>query len=683
MPYSRVQSLQDNLLTHLRKAEFLTPFHIAAYCRSEDAECPTDAWSPCCKSLDNAPCAKACVANLPRMLEQAPDAGDAVIVRCPVGLLGFVKKLRQEKTKECYVVGCGVRERSLDLYRIETVARTEGIDPFTLLEHLQELPVLTEQEVQDTADRASRLIDSLTSQFSVRENIPEAERLKILSELSRHLDSSESARDICIILGETLGMMFDVPAIAVAVRDRGGRDFITEGVWGHSIPTGPIRSEQVAKVFSADAASTAVMRRDSLKELFPHTTASYATCHSLVADGGLVGAIAFFEIEFSAEELLHVDLLCGRAALRLALLLQQEETSRKNALASQLLSMISSLAVTDGQELHDQVLQMGSELVNATTGSLMILDEEKETLHIASAIGMSPQLLKVLNIKLGSGIAGKVAMTGHPLLVNDIERDERVAAPNRPRFKTKSFLSLPLVHQGRVCGVLNLSDKKNNEIFTEHDLEVLTPFVRHVSLMMRRTNDEKKVELLERLSITDPLTELYNRRYLERRMEEEINRSLRSGHNLTVMLIDLDFFKNYNDVCGHVAGDKALKKAATVLHESVREMDVVTRYGGEEFCILLPGTSKRESIFVAERIRRDIESELFPGEEHLPFGRLTTSIGVSSFPEDGSTSISIINAADIALYEAKKGGRNRIVIFNNGAQTENAPTIAKVSQLKK
>ena len=682
MPYSRVPSLQDNLLTHLKKAEFLAPFQVAVYCRNNDAECPSHGeWPPCCKSHSNAPCTEACVANLPQMLDQATDPGDAVVVRCPVGLLGFVKKLRQGETKQSYVVGCGVRERSLDLYRIENISRSEGIDPFALLEHLQELPVLTEQEVRDAAERASRLIDSLTSQFSVRREVPREDRLKIVSELSRYLDDAESAREACMILGEAIGMMFDVPSIAVGLRDREGKDFITENVWGHSIPTGPISSDQVPKVFTSDAAGTIALAGDSLKDLFPHTTAAAAICHSLVADSTLLGVITFFEMTFTPEELLHIHLLCDRGSLRLSRLQQEEELSRKSTLASRLLSMISSLAVTDGQELHDQILQMSSELVDATTGSLMILDDEQETLHIISAIGMSPHLLKVLNIKLGSGIAGKVAMTGHPLLVNDIERDERIAAPNRPRFKTKSFLSLPLVHQGRVCGVLNLSDKKDNQIFTERDLEILTPFVRHVSLMMQRNNHEKKVELLERLSITDPLTELYNRRYLERRMEEEINRSLRSGQNLTVMLIDLDFFKSYNDMCGHVAGDKALKKAATVLHQSVREMDVVTRYGGEEFCILLPGTSKRESIFVAERIRRDIENEIFAGEEHLPFGRLTTSIGVSSFPEDGSTSISIINTADIALYEAKKGGRNRIVIYNQAAQ--NPATPAKVSQLKK
>jgi diguanylate cyclase (GGDEF)-like protein len=217
----------------------------------------------------------------------------------------------------------------------------------------------------------------------------------------------------------------------------------------------------------------------------------------------------------------------------------------------------------------------------------------------------------------------------------------------------------------RVSGVLNLSDKRNQGIFTNSDMELLTPFASHIAAMMQKNSVQEQVAMLERLSITDPLTELYNRRFLERRMEEEINRSMRNGSTLTIMMIDLDHFKTYNDLCGHIAGDRALEKVARVLCASVRDMDVVTRYGGEEFCVLLPGTTKRESLFVANRIRRDIENELFPGEEKLPFGRLTTSIGISSFPGDGVTATAVINAADIALYEAKSAGRNRIMIFSS------------------
>jgi diguanylate cyclase (GGDEF)-like protein len=263
-----------------------------------------------------------------------------------------------------------------------------------------------------------------------------------------------------------------------------------------------------------------------------------------------------------------------------------------------------------------------------------------------------------------------VLASGNPLLVNDIENDFRIGYPNRPRFKTKSFISYPLKLRETTIGVINVSDKEHNAIFTEEDLKLLESFISQASVIIERSRSIERTSMLERLSVTDPLTGLYNRRFQGRRMEEELSRSSRQGLSLTVMLIDLDNFKIYNDLCGHVAGDRALKKVADILRESVREMDVVTRYGGEEFCVILPSTSKKESLFVAERIRREVESEGFPGEENLPRRALTASIGIASYPEDGNTTTALINSADIALYRAKAEGRNRIIMFTNSLQQE-------------
>jgi diguanylate cyclase (GGDEF)-like protein len=150
---------------------------------------------------------------------------------------------------------------------------------------------------------------------------------------------------------------------------------------------------------------------------------------------------------------------------------------------------------------------------------------------------------------------------------------------------------------------------------------------------------------------------------LEARFQEELSRCSRLKHHFTIMMLDLDHFKAYNDQCGHIAGDHALKKVALLLKKSAREMDIVTRYGGEEFCLLLPNTGKEEALFVAERIRRAIETEVFPGETALPTGRLTTSIGVACYPDDGEKFETLVNAADIALYQAKSKGRNRLASF--------------------
>jgi diguanylate cyclase (GGDEF)-like protein len=306
---------------------------------------------------------------------------------------------------------------------------------------------------------------------------------------------------------------------------------------------------------------------------------------------------------------------------------------------------------------------MSAELLTATSGSLMLLNETDGMLKIEAAKGMTSSLAKTMTVAYGEGIAGRVAKSGFPMLVNDIERDKRVATKNRPRFKTKSFLSLPLEVEDRLVGVLNLADKSNESNFTEADLNLVKTFTNHAVLMIDRAATLEKAGKFEQLAITDPLTGLYNRRFLEDRLQEEFSRSERQQQNFCIILADLDNFKVYNDICGHLAGDNVLRKMADLMRRTAREMDIITRYGGEEFCLILPGTSKKESLLVGERVRRAIETESFPGESHLPLGRLTTSIGIATFPADGVTANELIHAADLALYHAKALGRNRLVLY--------------------
>lgn len=614
-------------------------------------------------------CGRICSPTIDKICKAAVSSNKPKIFHCPAGLLGFVVPLRSSAGHSHCLIGGGVREKSLDLYRIESLAKTENINPFALLEQLQDLPIATETAVEETAERVNGLVASLLSagQGSSSDN-KLTEMLHAVLTISAEIDKTKTTAEAISLLCEAIGLLFDVPGIAAALSDHGNDGFTLQGAWGLPIAQHRLPAAALLKCFSHNPGRKSVLSEEDIHEFFPEVKAHSALCLPLVGFGDLLGSVILFNCELKGGDDLLVELLTGRAASRLAILKREEESDRDNSLAGRLLTMVNSLALAEGkEELCQCILEMGTELVYASCGSLMLIDESGENLRIESAIGMNQQLARIMNVRLGNGIAGRVAASGHPMVVNDIEKDERIAALNRPRFKTKSFISMPLNFKGKTLGVLNLSDKRNQGIFTETDLDILTPLVSHASAMIQRTSSQESFALLERLSITDPLTELYNRRFLEKRMEEELSRSLRNGLHFTVMLIDLDNFKTYNDLCGHIAGDKALKKVAKILRNSVRDMDVVTRYGGEEFCILLPGASKKESIFVAERIRRSIENELFAGEEDLPQGRLTTSIGISSFPEDGSSANALINVSDIALYRAKAEGRNRIVISSSTA----------------
>jgi diguanylate cyclase (GGDEF)-like protein len=176
------------------------------------------------------------------------------------------------------------------------------------------------------------------------------------------------------------------------------------------------------------------------------------------------------------------------------------------------------------------------------------------------------------------------------------------------------------------------------------------------------THDQlrEKNAQLERLSLTDPLTGLYNRRQLMATLEGEVRRSIRTPRRFAVMMMDVDHFKTYNDAFGHQAGDEALMKVAAVLRSVVREVDCAARYGGEEFLALLPDTGIDAAVEVADRIRARLALESFTG------GPITLSIGVAEFPTNGGSLESLIASADAALYHAKREGRDRIVRADRG-----------------
>jgi diguanylate cyclase (GGDEF)-like protein len=167
-------------------------------------------------------------------------------------------------------------------------------------------------------------------------------------------------------------------------------------------------------------------------------------------------------------------------------------------------------------------------------------------------------------------------------------------------------------------------------------------------------------EVYEELSITDGLTNIFNHRYLQEILPREIHRASRYSRSLCLIMIDIDDFKIYNDRNGHIAGDNLLRQLAQLLVKSIRKVDSVFRYGGEEFAILLPETGKESASLVARRLRAKVEQRSFQNADVLPKGRLTISLGVAAYPDDARSVKELVVKADQALYQAKHLGKNRV-----------------------
>jgi diguanylate cyclase (GGDEF)-like protein len=172
-------------------------------------------------------------------------------------------------------------------------------------------------------------------------------------------------------------------------------------------------------------------------------------------------------------------------------------------------------------------------------------------------------------------------------------------------------------------------------------------------------------ETLRSQAIRDPLTGLFNRRYMEETLERELNRVKRQGAPLGVIMMDLDHFKQYNDTYGHSAGDDLLSALGSLIKSQIREEDIACRYGGEEFLLILPGTSMEVTLERAEILRQAVQ------EMHLRYRSLkpiTLSLGVAVYPDHGDTGLEIIQAADAALYRAKQAGRDRVMAAEDAGE---------------
>lgn len=325
----------------------------------------------------------------------------------------------------------------------------------------------------------------------------------------------------------------------------------------------------------------------------------------------------------------------------------QEGGGRKDSQELELLMDVSRAIqnAATHEEAFGKLLDLVKNVIPYENATLFVLNRPTQQLVVGAVRGQVVDLIGGVQFDFGPGFSSWVAKQKKSILLNELHRSGQNGGP-----AIGSFLSVPLVVQQELIGVLNLSHP-GNQAFTEDHLRLLTLVAGQASAILQRI---LMYEEMARLAITDELTGLYNRRYFQERLADEVARARRYQQPFSILFFDLDHFKRINDTCGHAVGDRILADLGKLLRHWARGTDLLARHGGEEFVAFLPMTDPNQALVAAERMRLAVEEHSFPRRK-----RLTVSIGVASYPSDGDSPGDLLKKADLALYQAKKMGRNR------------------------
>jgi diguanylate cyclase (GGDEF)-like protein len=318
------------------------------------------------------------------------------------------------------------------------------------------------------------------------------------------------------------------------------------------------------------------------------------------------------------------------------------------------------LSSTDLKTILDTIMKKAKSLTKAQTWTVFLVDEGTGELVFERTEGRKTKETQKSRSRIGEGIAGWVAKGGKPVLVPDVSQDnrfsEKIDRALNLRRKIKSIICVPFKSCGKPLGVIEVFNKATGESFIREDFNQLITLIDQSSIFIERALLYQKVE---ELSITDDLTKLFNTRYLNRSIDIEIQRSLRYGASVSLIFMDIDDFKKVNDRHGHLVGSKMLVEIGQLLIKNLRSIDVVVRYGGDEFVIVLPHTPAAPATQIAERIRKAVEKNIFLEKDGYGV-RITASFGVASYPEPARSKEELLRVADEAMYKVKYHTKNAV-----------------------
>jgi diguanylate cyclase (GGDEF)-like protein len=312
-------------------------------------------------------------------------------------------------------------------------------------------------------------------------------------------------------------------------------------------------------------------------------------------------------------------------------------------------------------ELCGRVLEIAIAMIDCD-GVALSAPRHRDGIRVLRACGVAHHEPEEIS-RDGSPFLRLVARMSHPLLVPNLATEARAGVEDRfPGIEPGPALFVPFGSRETSFGCIAAYRQAGSPPFGRDEARQLAFLATIAALAL---DNRRLAKDLQKLAVTDDLTQVYNYRYLKTALRRELKRAARFRQQLSVIMIDVDNLKTYNDVNGHLRGSYLLKELAGLCQEQVRSFDVMAKYGGDEFTMILPQTPRDGALVVAERVRAAVAEHAFA---LAPAGRITVSLGVATFPEDGQDSMGLLRAADLALYQAKRHGRNRVEVMDQSGE---------------
>jgi len=615
-----------------------------------------------------------CARDCGGMLDQALKNGEFASFKCHASLYSFAAPVRVEGQVRFAVLGGRVFRSYQDFSAFAKVAPEFAIKDYFFEDWNDSRRFENAEYFERTAHFIQSMVDSLSKGSLQGDKARKrTDQISTLYDLSSVLPLEATPERIFHLVLQAVGVLFDIEGGAVLQAADDGKTFQELCSYGSLLARGhEIRLGEHAGFEELNQGESQFMGETYpiLRVGYPETVRSIQSI-PVIYGNRLAWVLQIYNTVLDVESVEMLLAYCRHLAVILENVLMKQEAQGNQSVLSVVTDFSQAIgAQLESPGLYRAILMKTAELAGAEQASLMIFDETSQELSIKCVKGLNEKIVQNLRVKPGQGIAGLVFETGRSLLVKNVDQDPRFTERQRARYKTKSLICVPLSIDQRKIGVINLTDKTGDG-FDENDLRLVESVASHASVALDRTDYYKMSEDLRKISITDSLTDLYNRRFFQDRISEEIERSRRHGQPVSLIMLDIDNFKQYNDTYGHLAGDEALRLTAATIKNSVRNIDRVARYGGEEFAVILPMTEITAARDIAERIRSGVAGRYFPDDALRATVKLTASLGIASFPQHADNLFDLVGNADKALYIAKVNGKNRVALFDKLRATKN------------